>query len=369
MPQLRLVFLGLSITSSWGNGHATTYRSLIRHLAARGHDILFLERDVPWYADNRDLPQPPYCNVCLYSTTDECKARFATDVRDADAVIAGSYVPDGVQLATWVTNTARGVKAFYDIDTPVTLARLQRGEYEYLSPALIPCFDLYLSFTAGHTLRLIEDRFGARRARALYCSVDVEVYRPEPREPEYDLGYLGTYSEDRQPSLEALLCQPARSWPEGEFVIAGPMYPTTLPWPGNVKRVEHLAPPRHRQFYNSQRFTLNVTRGDMLRAGYSPSVRLFEAAACGTPIISDWWPGLETIFKPGSEILIANSTEECLQYLRRMREAERIKLGQRARERVLASHTAAHRAAEFESHIQEALKTQASRFVSADLCL
>jgi spore maturation protein CgeB len=355
MPQLRFVFFGLSITSSWGNGHATTYRSLIRELVARGHEVTFCERDVPWYADNRDMPKPPYCKTKLYGSIDECKDRFVRDVREADVVIVGSYVPDGVLIGTWVTNIARGVKAFYDIDTPVTLAKLQRGDDEYLSPAMIPRFDLYLSFTGGPTLRLIETRYSAPRARVLYCSVDPHLYYPQPDKLDFDLGYLGTYGADRQPALDTLLSEPARRWPEGKFIVAGPMYPKSVTWPANVKRIQHLAPARHRRFYNRQRFTLNVTRADMIKAGYSPSVRLFEAAACGTPIISDHWEGLETIFRPQSEIVIANSTAESLRILRNTSEEERLAIGERARKRVMASHTAAHRAAELESYVLEAL--------------
>jgi len=350
-PRMRFVFFGLSITSSWGNGHATTYRALVRELARRGHDALFLERDRPWYADNRDMPKPPFGTTQLYDSVAEARGRFAADVRDADVVIVGSYVPDGVEIGEWVTTTATGVSAFYDIDTPVTLAKLASGDYEYLTPSLIPRYDLYLSFTGGPTLRHVEDRYGSPRARVLYCSADPSVYFPEARERTWDFGYLGTYGADRQPTLDALLTEPARRWPEGRFVVAGPMYPESLRWPANVRRVDHLSPSQHRGFYCAQRFTLNVTRADMIRAGYSPSVRLFEAAACGTPIISDEWRGLDTVFRPGEEILVAKSADEALRYLRDWGEEEAARIGANARRRVLREHTAAHRAAELEGHI------------------
>jgi len=366
--RMRFVVLGLSITSSWGNGHATTYRALLRELAARGHDVLFLERDVPWYASNRDLPDPGFCRAELYSSLDELKSRFTREVRAADVVIVGSYVPEGVAVGEWVIRTARGVTAFYDIDTPVTLARLARGDEEYLSPALIPQYRLYFSFTGGPTLRYIERHYGSPRARALYCSVDPAIYHPEPdRRKRWDLGYLGTYGEDRQPALNALLVEPARQWHGGRFIVAGPLYPAHLKWPKNVARVHHLPPGEHRAFYNAQRYTLNVTRADMVRAGYSPSVRLFEAAACGTPIISDRWDGLETIFKPGSEILLAAEASESLRLLREIPEEERLRIGDRARRRVLAKHTAAHRAAELERHVLEYLDVTKSRLVRVDL--
>jgi spore maturation protein CgeB len=351
---MRIVILGLSITSSWGNGHATTYRGLVRELAARGHDVLFLERDVPWYAENRDMPRPPFCATRLYSHLDELRALYAEDVREADCVVVGSYVPEGVAVGEWVTRTAHGVTAFYDIDTPVTMAKLERGDYEYLAPELIARYDLYLSFTGGPLLRRIEAEYGSPAARPLYCSVDPALYFREEVEARWDLGYMGTYSDDRQPPLEALMFRAADAWPEGRFVVAGPQYPDTIRFPRNVERIEHLPPSVHRAFYNAQRFTLNITRADMIRAGYSPSVRLFEAAACGVPTVSDWWEGLDTLFAPGREILIARSAEDTLRCLREIPEDERWAIGERARARVLAVHTAAHRAAELESYIARA---------------
>ena len=350
LQPLDIVILGLSITSSWGNGHATTYRGLVRELSKRGHRILFLERDAPWYADNRDMPSPPWGETRLYSTLEELKDRFRSEVRSADLVIVGSYVPEGVEVGRWVTRTAGGATAFYDIDTPVTLAKLARQDYEYLSPELIPLYDAYFSFTGGPTLRRLERTFGSPMARALYCSFDPELYYPEEVEPRWDLGYMGTYSDDRQPTVDRLLLEPARGWRKGRFVVAGPQYPEAIRWPRNVKRYEHLEPKKHRRFYNQQRFTLNVTRADMIAAGWSPSVRLFEAAACGTPIVSDSWPGLESIFKIGEEILIARTSAEVLQYLRDVPERERRALGQRARSRVRNQHTAAHRAEELEGY-------------------
>jgi spore maturation protein CgeB len=355
-PRLKIVILGLSITSSWGNGHATTYRGLVRELTARSHDILFLERDTEWYASNRDLPNPPFGRTELYSTLKELKSRFTNAIRDADFVMVGSYVHEGIEIGEWVTRIAKGATAFYDIDTPVTIANLVKGKVDYISPTLIPRYQIYFSFTGGPILRYIEKHFHSPMARPLYCSVDATLYFPEQRELKYNLGYMGTYSDDRQPTLDRLLLEPARRWSEGRFVVAGPQYPRTIRWPRNVKRFTHLSPAKHRAFYNSQRFTLNVTRANMIAAGFSPSVRLFEAAACGTPIISDFWQGIETFFKPEEEILISNSPDETLIYLEEISEINRRRIGYRARERVLAKHTARHRAMELEQYALEILK-------------
>jgi spore maturation protein CgeB len=351
---LEIIVLGLSITSSWGNGHATTWRALLRALAARGHRITFLEHDVPWYRAHRDLPAAAYCGIHLYRDLAELKRRFAARVAEADVVVLGSFVQDGVAVARWLQTTARGIIAFYDIDTPVTLAKLARGDHEYLSPDVIPHFDVYLSFAGGPSLMRLERRFGAKRARALYCAVDPQIYRPLALSEHFDLGYLGTYSADRQQAVARLLIEPAQALPRQAFVVAGPQYPTGLAWPANVARLDHVSPDRHPEFYSRLRFTLNVTRADMMKAGWSPSVRLFEAAACGIPIISDDWPGLDEFLVPGREILIAHSTAEVVHHLCSLTPEERARTGAAARARVLKAHTAACRARQFESYLAEA---------------
>jgi spore maturation protein CgeB len=341
---VKIVFLGLSITSSWGNGHATNYRALVRALRERGHEVLFLERDRPWYAQSRDAPDAGV----LYGSVDELREAWHEDVRDADLVVVGSYVPEGVAVAHWVLDTATGSVVFYDIDTPVTLAKLRTGDREYLSPELIPRFDAYLSFTGGPVLRELERRWGARRALAFYCLVDEEAYAPAPVERRWALGYLGTYSTDRQPGLERLLLEPARALPERRFCVAGPQYPPELEWPRNVERVEHLPPPQHPHFYCAQDFTLSITRADMLQAGWSPSVRLFEAGACGVPVITDAWPGIEVLFRPDYDILVAQDAADVLRILDETSPDERRRIGERLRARVLALHTAQQRAEELE---------------------
>lgn len=353
---MKLVVLGLSLSSSWGNGHATTFRALLSAFARRGHSILFLERDVEWYASHRDLPNPDFCELRYYRSLEDLD-EWQETIRDADAVLVGSYVPEGVEVARFVQRTARGVTAFYDIDTPVTLAKLGRGDHEYLSPEVIPGYDVYFSFTGGPTLARLEREFGSPSARALYCSVDTDKYRPLDVPTRWDLSYLGTYSPDRQPTLDRLLVEVARRCPDRRFAIAGPQYPDTIDWPANVERIDHLPPADHAAFYSASRFTLNVTREDMIAAGWSPSVRLFEAGACGTPIISDRWQGIDDVLEPGEEIILADTTEQVIEALARDAGA----MGDAARRTVLAHHSAERRAEQFEQDLRSASETRTRR--------
>jgi spore maturation protein CgeB len=337
---MKVTILGLSITSTWGNGHATGYRALTRALVRRGDEVTFLERDMPWYAQHRDLPQPAWCETHLYGSVAELEGRFAGAAREADLAIVGSFVPDGVEVIEWVLERAGGAVAFYDIDTPVTIGKLRAGDCEYLDPELIERFDLYLSFTAGPALEILRGEFGARRPEAFYCFVDPDAYAPVEVPRRWALNYLGTYSPGRQPTVEELLLGPARARPGEQFAVAGPMYPADVDWPANVERMDHLPPDQHARFYSAGRFTLNVTRPEMRALGYSPSVRLFEAGACGAAIVSDVWPGIETVLAPGQEILLATSGEEVLRLLDEISDAERAEIGAAARGRVLSQHTA-----------------------------
>ena len=346
---MKLVVLGLSLSSSWGNGHATTYRALLKAFAARGHEILFLEREVPWYAGAaRDLHDPDYCRLVFYDDLAGLAAHKET-IAAADAVIVGSYVPEGIAVGDLVQATARGVTAFYDIDTPVTLAALAEDRCAYLGAGQVAGYDVYLSFTGGPTLDRLRETFGAPRVAALYCCADPELYRPGTDSRRWDLSYLGTYSDDRQPALDRLLLEPARRAPHLRFVVAGPLYPPTIEWPTNVERIEHVGPADHAAFYGASRFTLNITRADMVRAGFSPSVRLFEAAACGTPVISDAWEGIETFFTPGESILLARSSDAVIDAITTLTAGEAGAIGIAAQAQVLAAHTSAHRAAELEA--------------------
>jgi spore maturation protein CgeB len=353
----KLVIFGLSITSSWGNGHATTFRALAKALHARGHRVVFYERNQKWYANNRDLPAPDYCRVELYEDWDAVLPAVRRELQDCDVAMVGSYCPDGIRALEELALSRVPVKSFYDIDTPVTLAALrERGATSYLKAEQIPALDLYFSFTGGPTLREIEERFGAPAALPLYCSVDPEKYFKHPVAKRYicEMSYMGTYAADRQPKLESMLCQTAQQLPSRSFIVAGSQYPRKYEWPANVRRIAHLNPRWHPHLYSSSRLSLNVTRRDMVAAGYSPSVRLFEAAACAATIVSDNWPGLENFFTPGKEILLPAGGHEIACWLCGSADDELRQIGLRAQQRVLSEHTNAMRAGQFERAVESA---------------
>jgi spore maturation protein CgeB len=352
---MKLVVFGLSLSSAWGNGHATTYRALLRAFRERGHEITFYEWDAPWYRGaHRDLPEPDFARLVLYESLEEVLPGALSEAREADAVLVGSYVNRGAELIDALAGAGGEALFFYDIDTPVTIANLRAGGTDYLRADQLPLFARYLSFTGGPFLReVVEGEFGAREAVPLYCSVDPASHRRTPIDPEFavDLGYMGTYAPDRQPVLERFLINPARRLGQHSFLVAGPQYPESVRWPRNVRLLPHLSPDRHASFYSSTRWQLNATRADMVAAGWSPSVRLFEAGAVGASVLSDYWPGIESLFEPGREILLPSSTEEVVEILTGTHDDDRRGIGEAFRRRVLRDHTSQRRAAELEEYL------------------
>jgi spore maturation protein CgeB len=344
---MKLVIFGLTVSSSWGNGHATLWRGLIRSLAHRGHRVVFFEKDVPWYAAHRDALDLGTATLVLYGDWNDVRSRALVEIADADAAVVTSYQPDGAEACRLVLDAQNPVKIFYDLDTPVTLDRLNTGEaVPWLPREGLGAFDVVLSYTGGRALTELEARLGARRALPLYGSVDPDVHCPAAPRTDFasNLSYLGTYAPDRQAALEELLLQPARKHPEKQFLVAGAQYPDTV-WPANVKHLWHVSPTDHSAFYASSPLTLSITRKAMAAMGHCPSGRLFEAAACGVPVLSDPWEGLDRFFTPGEEILVGTSAEDTAKALA-LGPTELARIGRRARERALDEHTAEHRASE-----------------------
>jgi spore maturation protein CgeB len=245
---------------------------------------------------------------------------------------------------------------FYDLDTPVTLDEIERkGAVSYIGPRGLADFDLVLSYTGGQALRELREKLGARRVAPLYGCADAALHRPLPPVAHFaaDLSYIGTYAPDRQAALEELFLEPARRSPGRRFLIAGAQYPPDFPWHPNIFFVRHISPPDHPTLYCSSRLTLNVTRATMKKMGACPSGRLFEAAACGTPIISDWWEGLDTFFELGTELLIARAPEDTLAALE-LSDAELSAMAERARSRTVEQHSAERRVRELEAALTAA---------------
>jgi len=351
---MRILVFGLSVSSSWGNGHATLWRGLIRALARRGHEVCFFERNLSYYAANRDLTELQGGGLVLYSSWEQILSRAKKALRWSDVAVVTSFCPDGAAAAELVIGSEVGCRVFYDLDTPVTIERMEAG----MTPAYVPVngyrdFDLVLSYTGGSSLRALSKLLGARKVIPLYGSVDPAVHHRVSAIDRFraDLSYMGTYADDRQPALQQLFLSPAKKLTHAKFMIAGALYPESFPWGQNIFYLPHVHPGEHPAFYSSSRMTLNVTRSSMSRSGYAPSGRLFEAAACGVPVLSDQGPGLEEFFEPGREILIARNSGEAMRALG-LPDRELARIGEAARERVLSEHTADHRATVFEKAVK-----------------
>jgi len=345
---VKITIFGLTLSSSWGNGHATPYRALLRALARMGHSITFYEKDVPYYARHRDFSSCDFCELFIYQDWDSIRERALHDAAGSDVVLTASFLPQGAQINDELLALPRPLHVFYDLDTPVTLGLLRQGKLvDYLLPAQLSAFDLVFSFTGGACLNELRERYGVRNAQPLYGCVDPDVhFRVEvPEQYRCALSYMGTYAADRQPQLEKLLLAPARQLPQEAFVLAGSLYPWdgSIAWPPNLRRFEHVGPSDHAAFYSSSRATLNITRADMAANGYCPSGRFFEAAACDTPVLTDSWLGLGEFFLAGEEIIVVSSTAEVVEALRRPA-AELTQIAARARARTLSEHTGEVRA-------------------------
>lgn len=353
---MKLVVFGLTVSSSWGNGHAALWRGMIKALSRRGHRVVFFEHNLPYYANTRDMPSPPGANLVIYPNWESVAPQARRELADADVAIVTSYCPDGIDAAALILQSSVPVKVFYDIDTPVTLQRLKDGKsLPYLPPEGLAGFDLVLSYAGGQAIEGLRRKLAARHVVPLYAYVDPEVHRPAAPMHQYrcDLSCLCAYAPDRQATLEELLVKPARLLPGRRFVIGGPQYPADFPWTENIHFVPHLPAADHPAFYCSSRLTLSVTRQAMAQMGYCPCGRLFEAAACGAALLSDYWEGIETFFVPGEEILVARTAAETIGALGRS-DAELARIARRGQERVLSQHTADHRAAELERILEQA---------------
>jgi spore maturation protein CgeB len=349
---MHFVIFGLSISSSWGNGHATLWRGMVNAMTKRGHTVSFYEKDVPYYATTRDgWGCPTGATLHLYKSLDEIQGKAMQDMDAADLALWTSYCPEGALVSEMVLSSRAAIRGFYDLDTPVTLRALRAGDpVEYLPPNGLGDCDLVLSYTGGRAVGELQSLLRARFVVPLYGWFAPETHRPATPVEEFRgaLSYLGTFAEDRQRAVQELFITTAGRMPQERFVLAGAQYPHDFPWQSNIYFVRHLSPTLHPAFFCSSRATLNITRSSMAEYGYCPSGRLFEAAACGVPILSDWWEGLEMFFTPGEEILRVEASDGVIQALA-LSDRELRNIAEAARERAMEQHTAASRIAELES--------------------
>jgi spore maturation protein CgeB len=365
---VKITVFGLTISSSWGNGHATPYRAIIRALHRMGHEVHFFEKDVPYYSSRRDFESCDYCRLTLYPEWQDVRQQALLTASESDVVITASYLPEGQRISGEVLDLCQPLHVYYDLDTPVTLKNMARQGVEYLRPDQLLSFDLVLSFTGGKVLEELEQDFGVRMARPLYGCVDPDIYgRSEPSD-EYlcDLSYMGTYASDRQEKLNQLFLEPARRHPEREFLLAGSLYPWEWQWPQNVRRFDHVFPSAHPCFYSSSRLTLNLTREEMARNGWCPSGRFFEAAACGTPLLTDWWEGLDSFFDVATDLQVVATAEEVESALHRD-DQDLCAMAARARERTLDEHTGEVRAQQLLRYFEESLSTRPAKIVAQEV--
>jgi spore maturation protein CgeB len=342
---MKLVIFGLTMSSSWGNGHATLWRGLCKALNRLGHSVVFFEHNQPYYEVTRDWHSADLTELVIYEGWWAIRDRVVRHLLDADVAIVTSYCPDAIDACNEILES-RALRVFYDLDTPVTLSNLHSGEpVPYLGSDSLRPYELVLSYTGGTALDELRGALGAREVAPLYGHVDPHLHRHVDSVERFraDLSYMGTYAADRQFALETLFVAPARKRPALRFVMGGAQYPDSFPWTDNVFFLRHLPPSEHAAFFSSSRLTLNVTRLAMARMGWCPSGRLFEAAACRTAILSDDWAGMPDFYAPGEEIIIARNTDEALAALD-LSDAALATIAQRAYERTLEEHTSHRRA-------------------------
>ena len=352
---LDIVIIGRSILSAVENPTAELYRGLINELAQRGHRTTFLEWHEPGKKYVRDMLKSPYCEVWTYESTDQLLREYRHAIEAADVVLMGSMVQDTNRIAEWIAEEARGVTVYYDTNLSATIDHLQCRQDNTafcLSADNLRHFNLFLSTTGGPFLENLAKSYDIGFARPLYESVDPYSFYRTDSEKNYDLGFIGNYKPDRRALVESMLFTPARTTPNRRFTLAGGGY-AEVDRPRNLTYLEYLPETNLVDFYNRQQCTLVLSRADRKRMGYTPTRRLLAAAACGVPVLTDAWDGIDYFFEPHREVFCVNDEQDVLDVLYGKEEGHRGKLGGEARRRVLDQHTTGHRAEELLRYLAE----------------
>ena len=360
---LRIAFFGSSLVSAYWNGAATYYRGILRALASRGHAVTFFEPDAYDRQKHRDIPDPPWAQVVVYSADGETGVRRALAAgAGADLVVKASGVGvfDALLEASVLElrrpDGSRPLCAFWDVDAPATLERVKATAPGEPDPfrALIPRYDVIFTYGGGPPVVAAYQALGARRCEPIYNGLDPDIHRPAQPDPRFagDLGFLGNRLPDREARVEEFFLGAAAALPDRRFVLGGAGW-HDKPMPVNVRTVGHVYTRDHNAFNASTRAVLNVNRDSMARFGYSPATRVFEAAGAGACIVTDAFVGVETFFTPEREILIARDGAEVAAILAALAPPRAQAIGEAARRRALAGHTYDRRAGRVEDVLDE----------------
>lgn len=345
---MNLFVFGSSITSAYWNGAATYYRGLYRGLHRLGHHITFAEPDIYDRQKNRDLKEdPPYARVIVYTATRDLPELLKGAAR-ADLVIkhSGIGADDTVLEEAVLSCRSRRTKvAFWDVDAPATLARVQTYPQDRFRQC-IPQYDYVFTYGGGPPVVSAYEALGARRCYPIYNGLDPDIHHPTDPNPSYagDLFFMGNRLPDREQRVEDLFLKSAEMRPENRFVLGGEGW-SDKPLPPNVRYIGHCPTDWHNVLNCSSRFVLNIDRESMARWGYSPPTRIFEAAGAACPIITDAWEGVDAFFEPGKEILVASSANDVARFLSEITPEQARSIGLQARRRALDYHTYDQRAA------------------------
>ncbi|CAM3593607.1 glycosyltransferase [Corallococcus sp. ZKHCc1 1396] len=352
---LRIAFFGSSLVSAYWNGAATYYRGLIRALHARGHRVTFYEPDAYGRQEHRDLDDPDWARVVVYSAhgTDGLEACLE-DAWGSDVVVKASGVGtfDAFLEARVLELRRSGTQVvFWDVDAPATLERVAKDAHDLFRP-LIPRYDHILTYGGGAPVVNAYRELGARRCVPIYNALDPDTHHPVPPEARFagDLCFLGNRLPDREARVEDFFLKAAALLPQARMLLGGSGWEQRV-LPGNVRRLGHVYTQDHNALNCSARAVLNIHRDSMARFGFSPATRVFEAAGAGACLITDAFEGVEQFLEPGREVLVARSGEEVAEHVQRLTDTEARRLGQAALRRVLAEHTYAHRAVQVEAEL------------------
>lgn len=347
-----LAFFGSSLVSAYWNGAATYYRGIIRALHDRGFAVTFYEPDAFDRQAHRDMPDPDWARVVVYSADGEGGANRALDAaRGADIVVKASGVgvfDELLEAAVVDVRRPGGLAIYWDVDAPATLDRLRANPSDPLR-ALIPQYDLILTYGGGPPVVAAYEAVGARMCVPVYNALDTSTHFPVPKDPRFTatLGFLGNRLPDRERRVEAFFLDAAARLPGEPFLMGGSGWDDKAV-PGNVRYVGHVYTRDHNAFNCTPQAVLNISRDSMARYGFSPATRVFEAAGAGACLITDQWEGIDSFLEPDREVLVASSGEEVAAHVAALGASRAKAIGAAARKRVCAEHTYAQRAAQVE---------------------